>query len=87
MTMKIEGIQTRINQNGRIVIPVAIRKGMGLELGDAVVLSLIDGVLRIEPQRPSVQGAGGRARTEIPGDQLLSNELAQEAGEIEEWLG
>ena len=85
--MKIEGIQTRINQNGRIVIPAVIRRGMGIELGDTVVLSLLDGVLRIEPQRARVRGAEVSARAEIPGDRPLVDELAVEAGEMEEWLG
>jgi AbrB family looped-hinge helix DNA binding protein len=87
MTMKIEGIQTRINRNGRIVIPAVIRKGMGLELGDAVALSLVDGVLRIEPQRTQVRGAGERAQAEIPGDRPVSDDLAVVAGVMEEWLG
>jgi AbrB family looped-hinge helix DNA binding protein len=85
--MKVEGIQARINQNGRIVIPAVIRKGMGLELGDAVVLSLVDGVLRIEPQRTRVRGAGESAQAEIPGDRPVSDELAVVAGVMEEWLG
>ncbi len=87
MTMKIEGIQTRINQNGRIVIPAVIRREMGLALGDTVVLSLMDGVLRIEPQRARVQGAGGRGQAEASGDRPPSDELAVEAGGMEEWLG
>ncbi len=49
ISMKILGIQARINENGRIVIPAVIRKGMSLKLGDSVVMSLEDGVLRIEP--------------------------------------
>ena len=85
--MKIDGIQTRINQNGRIVIPAVIRRGMGLELGDTVVLSLLDGVLRIEPQRARVRGAEEIARAEIPGDRPLADELAVEASEMDEWLG
>ncbi|MGC9224426.1 MAG: AbrB/MazE/SpoVT family DNA-binding domain-containing protein [Terracidiphilus sp.] len=85
--MKIEGIQTRINQNGRIVIPAVIRRGMGLERGDAVVLSLVEGVLRIEPQRSSIRRAGERERAEVPADRPLSEEQGVEAGEMEEWLG
>ena len=54
--MKILGIQVRINENGRVVIPAVIRKGMSLKLGDSVVMSLEDGVLHIEPLRARVSG-------------------------------
>ena len=43
-----ESVASRLNDNGRIVIPAKIRKSMGLKPGDVVVMSLEDGVLRIE---------------------------------------
>lgn len=90
--MKIEGIQTRINQNGRIVIPAVIRKAMGLSLGDSVVMSLEDGTLRIEPQKAPVRRVQESLRELIPGDRVLSDELIAERREearreAEEWLG
>ena len=53
--MKSEGFKSRINENGRIVIPAEIRKTMGLKPGDSVVMSLEDGVLRIESQRAKMR--------------------------------
>lgn len=39
---------SKINQNGRIVIPASIRRQMGLKNGETVVMEMEDGVLRIE---------------------------------------
>jgi AbrB family looped-hinge helix DNA binding protein len=90
--MKIVGIQARINENGRIVIPAVIRKGMGLELGDTVVMSLEDGVLRIEPQNARIRRVQQSLSALIPADRVLSDELIAERREeaqreTEEWLG
>jgi AbrB family looped-hinge helix DNA binding protein len=90
--MKIEGIQAHINQNGRIVIPAVIRRAMGLKLGDSIVMSLEDGVLRIEPQKTRVRRVQESLSKLIPADRVLSDELIaerqEEAGrEMEEWLG
>jgi AbrB family looped-hinge helix DNA binding protein len=46
---KSSGTKTKINQNGRIVIPTAIRKELGIKPGDTLLLDVEeDGVLRIE---------------------------------------
>jgi AbrB family looped-hinge helix DNA binding protein len=92
ISMKIEGIQARINQNGRIVIPAVIRKGMGLELGDSVIMSLEDGTLLIEPLRArvgSVQSAPKKiAKPGNPASGDLERERCEESQtEKEEWLG
>lgn len=39
---------TKVNENGRILIPAAMREQMNLKAGDSVVLTLQDGVLRVE---------------------------------------
>ncbi len=90
--MKILGVQSRINENGRIVIPAVIRKGMSLKLGDSVVMSLVDGVLRVEPLRARVRRAQDESpsiaitRTPAPSD--LERERREESQtEKEEWLG
>jgi AbrB family looped-hinge helix DNA binding protein len=92
ISMKIEGIQTRINENGRIVLPAVIRKAMGLKLGDNVVMSLEDGVLRIEPQKARIRRVQQSVGKLSPADRILSDELIAESHEearreTEEWLG
>jgi AbrB family looped-hinge helix DNA binding protein len=90
--MKIVGIQARINENGRIVVPAVIRKGMGLKLGDRVVMSLEDGVLRIEPHRARVRRIQDEfkkiAKPETPASSDMVPERREESQtEKEEWLG
>jgi AbrB family looped-hinge helix DNA binding protein len=46
---------TKINENGRILIPAAIREQMDLKAGDSVVLTLEDGVLRLESYRAAIR--------------------------------
>jgi AbrB family looped-hinge helix DNA binding protein len=92
IAMKIEGIQARVNQNGRIVIPAVIRKGMGLKLGDTVVLSLEDGILRIAPQKTHsrrVQGSRDQlmAPDRVPSEKLIPESREDEQSEADEWLG
>ena len=102
VTVKIEGIATRINANGRIVIPSVIRKGMGLSLGDSVVMSLEDGILRIEPQNTRLRRVQESLSEIIPANRVLSDELIAERREevrdeeirseevqreAEDWLG
>jgi AbrB family looped-hinge helix DNA binding protein len=41
-------VRCKINQNGRIVIPAAIRQEMGLKAGESLLMEVEDGVLRIE---------------------------------------
>lgn len=90
--MKIEGIPARINQNGRIVIPAVIRKAMGLKLGDSVILSLEDSILRVAPQHARPRRAQASSPKPIPHERVLSEEPIAERpeeskAETEEWLG
>jgi len=68
----------RVNQNGRIVIPAAFRKAIGIEVGDEVVLSVQDDELRITTQQRRIQRAQQRARTYLkPGTSLVEELLAE----------
>ena len=42
------GAKAKINQNGRIVIPAAIREELGIKPGDTLLMDVEDGVLRVE---------------------------------------
>jgi AbrB family looped-hinge helix DNA binding protein len=90
--MKIEGIQAHINQNGRIVIPAVIRKAMGVKLGDSVVMSLEDGVLRIEPQLAKIRRIQRAFEpfanpASLASDELIAERREEARRETEEWLG
>jgi len=90
--MKIEGILARINENGRIVIPAVIRKGMGLKLGDVVVMSLDDDILRIEPQRQRARRVQENPRHLNPDqrgvpDHPAADRREEMRNEMDDWLG
>jgi AbrB family looped-hinge helix DNA binding protein len=47
----------RVNENGRIVIPAAFRKVLGIAVGDEVVLRIEDDELRIATRQRRIQRA------------------------------
>ncbi len=82
----------RLNNNGRIVIPAEIRREMGLKPGDAVVMILEDGVLRIESHRARIRNIQDEFKKLARPGALASDELVDErreeaVQEMEEWLG
>jgi AbrB family looped-hinge helix DNA binding protein len=73
-----EELRTRVNENGRVVIPSAFRKALGIEIGDEVVLRMEDGELRITTQQRRIQRAQQRARQYVkPGTSLVDELLAE----------
>ena len=67
----------RVNENGRVVIPAAFRKALGIKVGDEVVLRVQDGELRITTQQSRIQRAQRRARQYVePGTSLVDELLA-----------
>ena len=86
-------VTSRINENGRVVIPAVIRRQMGLQAGDAVVMEVQNGVLRIESHRARIRRIQESFRKLIPpGEMLMSDQLIvdrrEEARrEMEEGLG
>ncbi len=70
--------RTRVNENGRVVIPAAFRKALGIEVGDEVVLRIQDDELRITTQQRRIQQAQRRARRYVkPGTSLVDELLAE----------
>ena len=68
----------RVNENGRVVIPAAFRKALGIKVGDEVVLRVQDGELRITTQQSRIQRAQRRARQYVePGTSLVDELLAE----------
>ncbi len=83
---------SRLNANGRIVIPALIREKMGIKPGDAVFMMLEDGVLRIESHMSKIR----RIQEEFkpfakPGvlasDELIAERREEARREMEEWRG
>jgi len=71
----------RVNENGRIVIPAAFRKALGIEIGDEVVLQLQDDELSITTQQRRIRRAQQRARKYLKPGTSLVDELRAERRE------
>jgi AbrB family looped-hinge helix DNA binding protein len=74
----------RLDERGRLVLPVAIRRRLGLRAGDEVRISEdADGVLRVESRRAAARAligsAGSSKRSAI--DELRAERRQQAAAE------
>jgi AbrB family looped-hinge helix DNA binding protein len=68
----------RMNQNGRVVIPAAFRKALGLKAGDVVVVRLDDDELRITSLKKRIERAQRHARQYVkPGASLVDELIAE----------
>ena len=73
---------TKLVNGNRIVIPATIRKGLGLQVGDAVTLVLQDdGEVRLLTQTEAVRQAQALVRQHVDKDRSLVDELLAERRE------
>ncbi len=73
-----EETRTRVNENGRVVIPASFRRALGIEVGDEVVLRIEDDELRVTTQQRRIQRAQRRARQYVKRGTSLVDELLAE---------
>lgn len=71
-------IKTIIKEGGRIVIPVAFRKALGIKTGDEVVITLENDEIKVISSRQAVARAQTLVRSYIPEGRSLSDELIRE---------
>ena len=77
MTLRQEA-RTRVNENGRVVIPAAFRKAMAINVGDEVVLSIEDNELRILTLKQRIERAQRLVRQHVkPGTSLVDELIAE----------
>ena len=77
-------VRIRVGQSGRIVIPAAFRRALGIAVGDQVVVRLQDGELRITTKRQRILRAQARAGRYIkPGVSVVDELLAERRREAE----
>ena len=68
----------RVNENGRLVIPSAFRKALGIKPGDQVTLRLENNELRIATLKRRIEQAQQRVRTYVkPGVSLVDELIAE----------
>ena len=71
----------RVNENGRVVIPAAFRKALGINIGDEVVLRMEDDELRITTLKRRVERAQRLVRKHVKRGTSLVDELIAERRE------
>jgi AbrB family looped-hinge helix DNA binding protein len=72
----------KIIEGGKLVIPAAMRRAMGIARGDTVVVELLsDGELRVRPLASTIREAQAIVRKAVGRDRSLSDELMRERKE------
>ena len=72
---------TRINENGRLVIPAAFRRALGIQPGDTVVLRIENNELRMTTLRQRLAKAQQLVRKHVARTTSLVDELIAERRE------
>jgi AbrB family looped-hinge helix DNA binding protein len=73
--------RVQVGEKGRLVIPAAMRKALGIGVGTTVELRYEDNELRISTMRSRLRRAQERIREMIPPGVSLSEELSAERRE------
>lgn len=73
--------RTRVNENGRVVIPASFRQALGINIGDEVILRIVDDELRITTLRRRLQRAQRLVRKHVKPSTSLVDELIAERHE------
>ncbi len=74
----MRAVKTRLNANGRVVIPAAFRRALGMAPGDEVVLQLQGTEVRLWPARMALEEARKLVRAYVPRGKSLVDELITE---------
>lgn len=77
----METYRATINENGRILIPAAVRAAMHLKAGDEVTLILNDANLQIKTRRQVMESARQALKMNVPAGTSLVDELIKERRE------
>jgi AbrB family looped-hinge helix DNA binding protein len=80
MDGSVMDLETRlkITENGRVVIPAAFRKALGINPGDEIILRLDEDEVRITTMKRRIERAQRRARQYVkPGVSLVDELIAE----------
>jgi antitoxin PrlF len=72
------GVMVRMDSNGRLVIPVELRRELGVEGSAELHVRLVDGELRISTLRTAIARAQRAVRRYVPEGRSLVAELIDE---------
>jgi len=77
----------KVNENGRVVIPAAFRKALGINAGDVLVLRVEDDELRIMTMKKRIEQAQRLVRKFVkPGISLVDELIAERRREAQKEL-
>ena len=68
----------KIVEGGRVILPAAFRKSMGLQKGDTVLIELHDEEVRIRPARSALRRLQEKLRDYAPEAGSVADELIAE---------
>ncbi len=74
----MENVRATVNAGGRIVIPAAYRRALGIKQGDEVILRLEDGEVRIITPAQAIRRAQALVRRYVPAGRSMADELIAE---------
>ncbi len=79
-------VRARLSEGGRIVIPAEFRRALDLEIGDEVILDLVEGQLTVLTPQQAIKRAQGLVRKYVPEghglvEELIAERRAEAAGE------
>ncbi len=70
-------VRMKLNENGRVVIPAALRAALGVKAGDELVMRIEDGELRITTLKRRIERAQNHVRKFArPGASLVDELIA-----------
>ncbi len=71
-------VRGKVVEGGRIIVPAAFRKSMGLSKGDTVFMELHGDELRVRPARSALRRIQAKLRALAPSEGLASDKLIAE---------
>ena len=74
----MQAVKGKVVEGGRIILPAAFRRSLGLEKGDTVLIELHDDELRVRPARASLRRLQAKLRALGPADSMASDALVAE---------
>ena len=68
-------VSAKLNANGRVVIPAAVRKALDFRPGDELIMRVEDGELHLSTRRQALAGRERMIGQYIPSDEDLTQSL------------
>ncbi|GGE24331.1 hypothetical protein GCM10011390_49680 [Aureimonas endophytica] len=80
----MESKSVRIIEGGKLIIPAAFRRDLGMNVGDTVIVENVGGELRIRSRRSAIANAQRLMRQLVPeGTSVVDEFIAERRAEAE----